>query len=344
MSEEQFLTPIPVDQLAKRDDIRKHSVRGVEQVKVPFENISTRPGFNERSDFGDIEGLAQSILDDGLLFAIWVDMLSDGTCLLVDGERRFKAIQWLRTQGHEYDQVPAIIIPKGWTDVDRIFFMLQANNGAKQFDDIELGRTFIRLVNYGISQAEISKRMGNMSEMVVGNRIAAAKLTTKEKKSIEAGEISLTAAVAFVKREPNPAIRQNTIKQAIDSGKKKLKVSDVLDKAKRDKEEKAIIENPEAVAGFTRKEIQTPSESFPSTNGINSDPFPGLESPATGLLMPNYKQFGTPLLNDETPLKIIGECLSILKTMESFIELGNIGGEYTLKLENRLRQLKILLS
>lgn len=281
--------------LANRDAIRQHTVRGIEQVKVKFENITPRPGFNERIDFGDIPALAQSILDDGLLFAIWVDMLADGTCLLVDGERRFKAIAWLRSQGHEYDLVPAIIAPKGWNDVDRLFFMAQANNGGKPFDDMELGRVFVRLVNMGITQAEISRRMGNMSEMVVGNRIVAAKLTDREKDSVNAGEISLTAAVAFAKRESNPAVRQAKIKEAAVSGKT-LKVKDVL---------------PPAVTG-------------------GADPVKSEDS--------------IPSLSKNKAWDIITECLNVIKTMNSFLEPGNVGGEYTLKLENKLRELKGLLS
>lgn len=228
--------------LAGREDIRKHTVRGIEQVKVKFENIMPRPGFNERDDFGDIPALAQSILDEGLLFAIWVDMLADGTCLLVDGERRFKAIQWLRSQGHEYPLVPAIIAPKGWNDVDRLFFMAQANNGGKPFDDMELGRVFIRLNNMGISNAEISRRMGNMSEMIVGNRITAAKLTDREKESVHAGEVSLTAAVALAKRERNPAVRQALIKEAVSEGRT-LKVKDVIQKLPENDDKKPAAES-----------------------------------------------------------------------------------------------------
>lgn len=283
--------------LANRDAIRQHTVRGIEQVKVKFENITPRSGFNEREDWGDIPALAKSILDDGLLFAIWVDMLADGTCLLVDGERRFKAIAWLRSQGHEYDLVPAIIAPKGWNDVDRLFFMAQANNGGKPFDDMELGRVFVRLVNMGITQAEISRRMGNMSEMVVGNRIVAAKLTDREKDSVNAGEISLTAAVALAKRESNPAVRQAKIKEAAVEGRT-LKVKDVL---------------PDKVFNIP---------------------------PVTGV--PTVQDCTTPDLFNKLSL-LVGDCLGIVKTMNSFVEPGNVGDEYLLKLENKLRALKGLL-
>jgi ParB-like chromosome segregation protein Spo0J len=320
MSEEQFMQPIPVDQLAKREDIRVHTIRGKEQVKVKFENITVRPGFNEREDFGDIEGLALAILNEGLLFPIWVDMLSNGTCLLVDGERRFKAIQWLRSQGHLFDYIEAVIAPKNWTEIDRLFFMAQANNGGKLMDDMELGRVFIRLVNQGVSQAEISRRMGNMSEMVVGNRIVAAKLTDREKTSVTAGEISLTAAVLFAKKEANPAVRQAHIKEAANEGKK-LQVKDVL---------KAVQAQP------LPDNCLPPKEFNRLIAGIDRDDKPDDREFLSS--EPRYMQ------NMSLIEVKIGECLAIIKTLNSFIEPGNIGGEYTLKLENKLRELKGLLS
>lgn len=235
---------INIKDLAKREDIRKHTVRGKEEVQIPYENIEPKPEFNERVDFGDIIGLAQSILDEGQLFPIWVVLLATGKALLIAGERRYKAIGYLRSQGHDIGTMSAVIAPKQWTETDMLFFMAQENNGGKPFDDIELGRVFLRLINRGISQAEISRRMGNMSEMVVGNRIVAAKLTDREKKSVQDGEISLTAAVAQAKRESNPAVRQARIKEAAISGKK-LMVSDVLKRVRETVPQTDSILSPE---------------------------------------------------------------------------------------------------
>lgn len=274
--------------LASRDDIRKHTIRGKEQVQILYENIEPMPDFNERTDFGDIEGLAASILNEGQLFAVWVVMLADGRSLLIAGARRYKAVGYLRSQGHDIKYMDAIIAPKGWDETDMIFFMLQENNGGKQFDDMELGRSFIRLNNRGLSNAEISRRMGNISEMQVGNRIAAAKLTDREKASVQAGEVSLTAAVALAKRESNPAVRQAKIKEAVNEGRT-LKVKDII-----------------------------------SSAPVN------ISKIETDKVLP--------------ALSLVNESLELVKTMNKFVVPGNAGDEYLLKLENKLRELKRVLS
>lgn len=343
--EEPFLKPIPVDQLANRDAIRKHTVRGLEQVKVPFENITTRPGFNERTDWTGIEELALSILDDGLLFPIWIDMLLDGTCILIDGERRYKAIEYLRSQGHDYAHVAAIIAPKGWTDIDRLFFMAQANNGGKPFDDIELGRVFVRLVNMGISQAEISKRMGNMSEMVVGNRIVAAKLTDREKKSVEEGEISLTAAVAYAKREKNPAIRQATIKEAALAGKK-VQVKDVLEKVKKQSIPETIQQPQDFDKPIFGQNITPEQQKEIMGRATQSGDAGTLKvelSKSHTIHVDNSENLNLPDWSERAK-GLVSDCLGIIKTLNSFLEPGNLGEEYTNKLANKLRELKQLLS
>jgi ParB-like chromosome segregation protein Spo0J len=277
--------------LASREDIRQHTTRGKEQVRILYENIEPKADFNERTDFGDIEGLAQSILNEGQLFAIWVVMLATGKALLIAGERRYKAVGYLRSQGHDIQYMDAIIAPKNWDETDMLFFMAQENNGGKPFDDMELGRVFIRLNNRGISNAEISRRMSNMSEMIVGNRITAAKLTDREKASVHAGEVSLTAAVALAKRESNPAVRQAKIKEAVNEGRT-LKVKDILDH-------------------------------------VNKKPLP--------------ESITTPSQFNEAVV-LTGECLDLVKTMNKFVVPGNAGDEYLLKLENKLRELKRVLS
>jgi len=75
--------------------IRDNSTRGEEVVKIELDKIILREGFNVREDMGDLEGLAQSILENGQTIAGRVDVLVDGTFALVDGHRRFAACKLL---------------------------------------------------------------------------------------------------------------------------------------------------------------------------------------------------------------------------------------------------------
>lgn len=91
---------LPSD-LGNRETVRNNSSRAEDIVRIEISKIVIRPGFNVRTDYGDIEGLALSILHNGQTDPGRVDVLENGTFMLVDGHRRFEALKLLAKQGHE---------------------------------------------------------------------------------------------------------------------------------------------------------------------------------------------------------------------------------------------------
>lgn len=62
-------------------------------LKVDPRNIVIEEGFNEREEYGDIEGLCQSIIEVGQLEAVkGYKMRGEEKYVLTDGHRRFRAI------------------------------------------------------------------------------------------------------------------------------------------------------------------------------------------------------------------------------------------------------------
>lgn len=73
--------------------------------KVPFDNLHLVEGLNIRTDYGDIEELAASILANGVKVAL--QGYRDGEQFyVVDGHRRYTALKLLADRGHK------LIVPK----------------------------------------------------------------------------------------------------------------------------------------------------------------------------------------------------------------------------------------
>lgn len=123
-------------------------------------NISVADNFNSRCDFGDIEELANQIAKDGLLNPIHVryDEHDPQSYILVDGERRYRAIMYNIERGINIDIIPALLVD----DIDMkdlLRIQIQANEG-KNFNEFEYALAYQRLQDEGMSMQEISEFIG----------------------------------------------------------------------------------------------------------------------------------------------------------------------------------------
>lgn len=147
--------------------------------------ISRREGWNPRFDFGEIAELAKSIKANGVLNPIRVKRVapfvkdenvgpSGGQVFcfeLIDGDRRLTAVELLLKEGHEFPEgIPAVVVDKNQEDITSLVQMFEANTG-KAFLPIEEAAAYKRLVDAGLSVAEVAKRIGkdatHIREMMV---------------------------------------------------------------------------------------------------------------------------------------------------------------------------------
>lgn len=223
VTQASLVAEIATSTLATREEIRKNTKTGRDTYKVPFLKIHPREGFNVRIDYGDIEGLANSILNHGLENPLTVDLLKDGTALLVDGYRRWTAYQWLSDHGHEVVDVECWVTPRTTTEEDRIFKMFVTQDN-KQLEPVEAGEAFKRLENLGHSPETISKRLGK-SITFVKNLIDLANEPMDIKNAVIQKRISASAVINLKKRVKNEGKRKAIVKDSIETGKK-FKVKD----------------------------------------------------------------------------------------------------------------------
>lgn len=132
--------------------------------KIDPRNIVVKDGFNSRTDFGDIQELADSIkASNGPIKAISVvpfkDENGEEKYRLVDGERRYRAVMLLIEQGFDIPRIKAEFVPKNTTDIDLLVNQLQSNEG-KAFNEYELGQAYKKFEDMGLSHKEISEKLG----------------------------------------------------------------------------------------------------------------------------------------------------------------------------------------
>lgn len=220
---------IDSEQVATNKEMREFVKRSDSLVRVLFENIRVRKGFNLRTDFGYLEGLAASIEAEGLKVPLTVDVMTDGTAILTDGERRFRAIQILREKGKElkdaYEYIDVLLNDKKANEADRIVSMMVHNSG-KPFEPLEEAEGYRRLRDdHGLTLTQIAARIGKPVPYIE-QRLILAGLDEEEQDEIKSKKISATAKVEQVRREKDPAKRKAAVKEATSKGKK-VKVKDI---------------------------------------------------------------------------------------------------------------------
>lgn len=190
---------------------------------------------NTRFELGDIGELAEQIrvvlekdpASGGLLNDLRVKRKDDGRFQIVDGRRRFTAIQMLQKKGIQFPVgVPAKIVDKKQDDVTSIQQMFIANEG-KDFLPLEEAACFKKLKDHGLTLKEIAKTVGRR-ETHVAEMLALIDATTELKEAVASGKIGKTTAKQIAAATKGDAETQKALTaQATAVGK------DAKDKKKR---------------------------------------------------------------------------------------------------------------
>src|SRR5689334_13723541 len=99
-------------------------------MMVPADNLLLIEGLNIREDMGDLEGLAASIKEHGVKVPLrgYKEKGADRYCV-VDGHRRYAALQILASQGVNGILVPFVTEPQKYSDEQRVIDMFIMNDG-----------------------------------------------------------------------------------------------------------------------------------------------------------------------------------------------------------------------
>jgi ParB/RepB/Spo0J family partition protein len=165
--------------------------------EVDPQAIEVRDGWNPRKDFGGADELKQSIIENGVRVPLTVKV--DGErIVLVDGERRLRAVLAAIAEGAEIVSVPAMLSRRGVSDVEAMIDALVKNDG-KPLTATEEAEAFRRLAAWGMSQADIARRVGRSQPYVCG-RLMLVDAAPEVKSAIDNKEVNIKAAARIVKR------------------------------------------------------------------------------------------------------------------------------------------------
>lgn len=181
-------------------------------------NIIVEEGFNVRKDYGDIEGLMQSIIENGLLEPLSASKVrGEDKFILTDGHRRMTAILKAIEKGHDIPFVK--VITASGNIEDRLFNMVITGAGKKALTVLEEGEAYKRLVAYSYVPKDIAKKVGK-SIATIHNLLTLADAPKVVKNAIERDEISGSTVVQIIREVKNPDELVRVIEEAVVEAKK----------------------------------------------------------------------------------------------------------------------------
>jgi ParB family transcriptional regulator, chromosome partitioning protein len=146
--------------------------------------------YQPRVDFGGLEGLVDSIRENGIVQPIIVRQEADGYSLIA-GERRWRAAQIAGVE-----RIPAIV--KRVSDDRLLQIALIENIQRKDLNPIEEARAYeVLLKDLKLSHAEVAKRVGR-DRSSISNSLRLLKLSDKVQGLIREGSVSLGHAKAIM--------------------------------------------------------------------------------------------------------------------------------------------------
>jgi len=151
-------------------------------VEIAIERINVHS--NPRSDFGNIDELAASVREKGIIEPLVVKKLDDESYELIAGERRLRAAKAVGLES-----VPVSIREGDDTDIEEV--KLIENIHRKDFNPIEEGKAFSSyIVSTKASIETLSDKIAK-TKLYIEKRLTLLKLPEDIQKSITDGKISM---------------------------------------------------------------------------------------------------------------------------------------------------------
>lgn len=151
--------------------------------EIPLVRIRPNPYQpRHRSDQAEIESLAQSIREHGVLQPVLVTELLDGY-QLVAGERRFRAAQLAGLE-----RIPAVV--RQLSDRDRLELALVENLQRSDLNAIEEAHAFRQLIDdFGLTQEDVGLRVGR-ARATVANTLRLLDMDPAIQDAVAGGRIA----------------------------------------------------------------------------------------------------------------------------------------------------------
>jgi ParB/RepB/Spo0J family partition protein len=178
---------------------------------------------NPRIEYGDIEELMLSIVENGIRNPL-KGYEKDGKIILKDGHRRMRAINLALKRGKKIERVPVIVEKRAMNDEERTLEYIIYNDG-KPLTMMEHAEVIRRLTNFGWKVTDVVKKTGK-TRGYIENLIMLNQAPMKVQHHIQNGKISAHTVIQImqaVKGDAEKAVMEVevAIQKAKESGKEK---------------------------------------------------------------------------------------------------------------------------
>ena len=189
----------------KQDDTRRLEEVLLEKI-VPNPN-QPRKTFDEES----IVELSQSIKQVGLIQPLIVRRLSNGTCELIAGERRLRALKLLG------EEKASCVVLGGCEDESSAMMALVENLQREDLHFFEEAQCYAELIDsYNLTQEELARRLGK-SQSSIANKLRVLRLPDEVKAAVLDSGVTERHARALLKLEDTQC-QIDMIKQISEDG------------------------------------------------------------------------------------------------------------------------------
>ena len=178
---------------------------------------------NPRFEYGDIEELMNSIVENGIKNPL-KGYEKDGKIILKDGHRRMRAIKLALEKGKKIERVPVILEKQALNEEERTLEYMIYNEG-KPLTMLEQSEVIKRLLNFGWKVTDVVRKTGK-ARGYIENLIMLTRVTMKVQHYIKEQKISAHAVIQImqaVKGDTEKAAKEveAAIQTAAESGKEK---------------------------------------------------------------------------------------------------------------------------
>lgn len=196
---------------------------GSQLVKIPVNKI--HPGkFQPRRtmDQAELDSLAKSIREIGVLQPVVVRPSADGGFELVTGERR-----WRAAKAAGLKEIPAILRPLDDADTALAGLIENLQREDLSYWDEAAGYDNL-LKNFPITQGQLAKALGK-SQSTIANKVRLLKLPESIRRQIQAAGLGERHARALL-RVPDPVAQTELLNQMVEGQLSASEAEDLIDR------------------------------------------------------------------------------------------------------------------
>jgi ParB/RepB/Spo0J family partition protein len=275
------------------------------------------PGFNPRSNLGDLETLATQIEQYGVLtpLSVWE---KEGRLFVIGGHRRKGALDLLASRGVHIKLVPCVLEPAKLSESELLVRAFLGNEGERlsNYDEANLYRRFMA---HGDTLADVAKRVGK-SETIISGRLDLLQAEPDMVRELQAGKIGVTLLLKAIKEAEKNGTTQKTAVEKIKTANPDLRGSKAKAAKKAAEEQKAAQDAQarqaeiDAKAEVLAKEIASQSQDMQFNSAIPAlPPVVANDAPSTAVVASGASTPSNPTPEANKPTPALARGVNVTK-------------------------------